>query len=214
LRLRQMTLNVPDSGKNRMLNIGHRKLVGMLSPWLLLSVFGCDTLPKLVSPAAPAPAGGKVVQASLEVQQAPTITGSQLQLRPGETAADRAVELTQKLLAAEEEKKALTLRAQQLESALQNTEKSLQDKERALAQTGEEIQAASIAVARTQADLQHWRQEIVGLRERLRSAEKENLVTLQSVAACLEQLLETDRPAVDSKGGNAAETGKPAPGKN
>ncbi len=88
--------------------------------------------------------------------------------------------------AADQEQKALVLRAQQLESVIA-------EKDRAIAQAGQELKAASAELTRSQEELRRWKQETAALREKLRSAEKENVTTLQSVIALMEQMNAHDK---------------------
>src|SRR5947209_8115994 len=66
-------------------------------------------------PVVAAPSG--VAQASYTEKgpglNKPTVSGSQLNLKPDETVVERALELSQKLTQVEEEKKTLTTRVQQ-----------------------------------------------------------------------------------------------------
>src|SRR5207249_11653502 len=108
----------------------------------------------------------------------PTVSGAQLNLKPDETAVDRALELSQKVTQAEEAKKTLAARVHQLEA-------DLQEKEKALHQAESEVKAATIEMTQARTDMQRWRQQIVALRARLDSAAKHNLQTLQSIVGPL-----------------------------
>ena len=54
---------------------------------------------------------------------------------------------------------------------------------------------AGTELIQVRSDLQRWKQQIVELRERLGSAEKDNLETLQSIVNALERLMERKRPS-------------------
>lgn len=117
----------------------------------------------------------------------PTVAGGALNLAPGESLAERSLELSRKLTAAEEEKQALVAHAQQLAVLLEV-------KDRTLLQAEKEVRAAAEDVALTRADLQRWKEEMRLLRERLRGAEQENVATLRSLIATLERVLEPGKP--------------------
>jgi len=167
----------------------------LLAP-LVLMACGCTTLstgwwgsspPAPPAPPAPPPSAAAVPEAALG-RNKPTVTGSQLNLKPDESAAQRALELTKRLEAVEEERKSLSMRVQQLEN-------SLEEKDKALAQASREMQAAGEELAHARDELQRWKQLTVALRDKLGGAEKENLATLQSIVSCLEQVMEHDKPA-------------------
>jgi uncharacterized protein (DUF342 family) len=142
--------------------------------------------PMPAAPVNPAATGGQPPVESAQLHGRPGASGTRLNLAPGETAVDRALEVSQKLSSLEEEKRTLTARVQELQNVLQ-------DRERALGDAKSEVQAAKEDVARTRADLERWKQEVAGLRDRLRNAEKENVTTLQSVVQMLEQMMEHDK---------------------
>ncbi len=134
----------------------------------------------------PAPAPVAAAPDAVAARTKPTVTGSQLNLKPDETAAERALDLTHKLTAVEDEKKTLGMRVQQLEA-------SLEEKDKALAQISKEVQAASEEIARSREELQRWKQQAAALRDKLGGAEKDNLATLQSIVSYLERMSEQDK---------------------
>ena len=77
----------------------------------------------------------------------PTVAGGALNLAPGESLAERSLDLSRRLAAAEEEKLALAAHAQQLAVLLEV-------KDRTLLQAEKEVRAAAEDVALTRADLQ------------------------------------------------------------
>jgi outer membrane murein-binding lipoprotein Lpp len=180
------------------------RLYGCMAAFGLLASCGCAGFrPQFgffgqapAAPPAPAASGDAVAQASYTERgpglSRPTVSGSQLNLKPDETVVERALELVQKLTQAEEEKKTLGARVQQLES-------QVEEREKALRQAETEVKAATMELTQARSDLQRWKQQVVGLREKLGSAEKDNLETLQSIVNALEQLLErkkqTEEPA-------------------
>jgi hypothetical protein len=117
----------------------------------------------------------------------PTATGALLNLPPGESVAERAVELNGRLAAMEAERRALEARAQQLEAGLVAREQSLQ-------MSGKEMLDAAEEIARTRRELQNWSQELAELRARLRKRDKEDLEAMKSLIPLLERLLESAPP--------------------
>jgi hypothetical protein len=117
----------------------------------------------------------------------PTVTGAQLNLAQGETATDRALMLTQKLAAVEEERKNLAARVEQLKTAVE-------EKDKALLQASRDVLTACEEVSHTRTDLQGWKQEMVVLRDKLHGTEKENMTNLQSIISLLEKFMNKDKP--------------------
>ena len=113
---------------------------------------------------------------------------------PPESEGVQVAEVTHRLTVAEQERDALALRVEHLQALLT-------EKDRAMAAAGQELQAATAEVAQARTDLQKWKTEIDSLRERLRSSEKENAATLQSVIGLLEQMTQ--------QGGNTEPKPKP-----
>jgi hypothetical protein len=145
---------------------------GISTDW---NLFGTAKTP---APIQPQTGNGTKMEngATLSV---PPITGGQLGLKPDESAAQRALELAQKLNSAEEEKRSLSVRVHQLEEALDA-------KDKALAKVTREVQTAGDEVKQAREELQQWRPQMAALREKLKSAEKENLATLRSIVSALE----------------------------
>ena len=101
----------------------------------------------------------------------------------------------QRLQPPEEERRVVQQRMQMLEA-------TVLDQERALSQANNDMKAATDEVARARKELQQWKSEMAGLRDRLRNSEKENLATLQSMVALVEQMVDhehADKGMPDSK---------------
>ena len=62
-------------------------------------------------------------------------------------------------------------------------------KDQALDVARTEIQAARTQMARAREELEQWKQEIALLRDKVRGADEENLQTLQTTVALLQQIL-------------------------
>ncbi len=104
--------------------------------------------------------------------------------------------LSQKLAAADDERKILIARLHQLEA-------TLEARDQALAASAQEIAAAQAEIAATRADMERWKRDMIKLRDKARTMEKENLGTLQSIISMLEQVVENEP--------EAGPAGKPAP---
>jgi predicted nucleic acid-binding Zn-ribbon protein len=99
---------------------------------------------------------------------------------------DQASILSQQLAAKDDEHKVLLQRLQQMED-------KLFDKEQALHAASKETHAALDEVERCRKEMQHWQQEIGSLRGRLRTLEKEDRKSLESIIQTLEQLWERQK---------------------
>lgn len=71
-------------------------------------------------------------------------------------------------------------------SKVHDLETSVQEKDHALAQSNSQIESASREMARAREELQHLKQDVSTLRDRLTAAEKDNVSTLQSIVSSLE----------------------------
>jgi septal ring factor EnvC (AmiA/AmiB activator) len=149
---------------------GRRAVLGWIGVALLLSPCGCALFKGKGGETAVAdkPAPNPIVLASAK-ETLP---------QPTESAAERA---QQQLALAEEQRKALALRVQQLQSVLE-------EKDATLAQADRELQAANAEINRTREDLKRWKLETATLREKLRKSEDETLGALQSVVPALERI--------------------------
>jgi chromosome segregation ATPase len=171
-------------------------VVGWLGMGTTMLACGCTTFWAPWGPPRPATPPPGIAAApgpdQNPVRSKAAIAGSELNLKPDESAAERALEVTHKLTAVEEERKVLAARVQQLETALE-------EKDKALAQVSKEVQAASEEMAQARDELQRWKQQVVVLREKLGGAEKDNLATLQSIVSYLEHMAEQDKPPVEKR---------------
>lgn len=109
-----------------------------------------------------------------------------------ETPSQSAAFLSQKLAAADDEHKVLIIRLHQLEA-------NLEARDQALVLASREIGATRTEVAATRTEMERWKREMVMLRERLRSVEKENMGTLESIIKMLEQTLAGEKEAGAAK---------------
>jgi hypothetical protein len=104
-------------------------------------------------------------------------------LPPGPPNEQLSVML-QKLATLEDDRKAYSAK-------LQQTESQLRDKDQMVYQASYEIQESTKQLRKTREEMQRWKQEMDDLRTKVRSLEKENRTTLESVLKALEPY--TDR---------------------
>ncbi len=114
----------------------------------------------------------------------PTATGQLLNVPPGESIAERALELSSRLAAAEAERKALEAKVAQLTAALQSREQELQS-------AAKEVQEATDEVVQTRKQLQGWRAELEEARFRIQKQKREDIEKLKSVIALAEKVIES-----------------------
>ncbi len=140
-------------------------------------------------PPGPPGAAGLVPPGGLAVdphqRTVPTATGGLLNLQPGESLAERALELTARLQASDADRQALDVRARELAAALDI-------RDRTLAQHGRDIHEAADEVAKAREQVSAWRKELEDARVRLKSREQDDVDTLKAVITVLERLTEAD----------------------
>jgi hypothetical protein len=113
----------------------------------------------------------------------PTASGALLNLPPGESPAERALELNARLVSVETERQALEVRARELTGALEA-------RDRVLSQHSRDIHEAAEEVSKAREQVSTWRKELDEARVRLRSREMEDVQTLKAIVAVLERLTE------------------------
>ena len=150
-----------------------------------------------IAPAHHAGEGGPMLPPLEDphVRPTPTAMGSVMQLPPGESPVERALELTKRVDMLTAEKKSLHLRICALEEAMQAASKQMTTVTR-------QVEDAGTEVTRARKDLQTWAEDMREQQGRLRQQEKENQELLKMVIATLEKML----------GPEAAPQPKPAPG--
>ncbi len=136
----------------------------------------------------PAPPGAAVVPAAVPLvdphqRPVPTAAGELLNLPPGASLAERALQLSSRLAAADADRQALELRARELSAALEA-------RDQALARHGREIHEAAEEVARAREQVAGWRKELEAARARMRDREQDDVQTLKAVIGLLERLTE------------------------
>jgi hypothetical protein len=113
---------------------------------------------------------------------APTATGALLNVPPGESIAERALDLGVRLAAAEADRQALEARITQLTTTLQAREQELQT-------ASKEVQEATDEVLATRQQLQTWRQELEDARIRSQKQKREDLEKMKALIVLMEKVL-------------------------
>jgi hypothetical protein len=113
----------------------------------------------------------------------PTASGSLLNLQPGESPAERALELNARLMAADADRQVLDRRARELTVALE-------ERDRALVQHTRDIHEAADEVAKAREQVTNWRKELEEARAKLRTRELDDVQTLKAIITLLERLTE------------------------
>jgi hypothetical protein len=107
-------------------------------------------------------------------------------VNPGGAINEELSHLSQQMRDAEENKRVLATRVRQLEN-------QIHDKDQALKLAAAEIQDATEQIASTRKELKRWKEEMEGLRGKLRSVERDNKTTLEAIIRTLEQFLDRDK---------------------
>jgi hypothetical protein len=103
----------------------------------------------------------------------------------------QAADLLQKLAELQDENKSLLAR-------LQGVQGLLEERERAVLLSRGEVQAAAQEVAHARQEVTRCRQEIASLREHIRTADKENQASMQSLVNVLESMLDRGSPPAEA----------------
>lgn len=165
---------------------------------------GCETNSGFRrSNSAVVPANNPPTISAAAVSSGPALSGSRLRLRPGETATERALDLTDKLAAEADSNAALTARIRQMESALA-------DKDAALRAAIDEVRTTRVEMASNRANWEQARSEAQTLRDKLQNAEQANLATLESTVGVLQKALDQ---ASKEKSDNSTPVSGPTKGK-
>ena len=121
----------------------------------------------------------------LDRNSPPSVLGSHLGLKPGETATERSLRLMSALGDLERHAEDVTQQNAHLSLLVHQRDEKLQLAVR-------EVRAARKDLAAAKEDLERLKREVDGLREKFRNAEKDNAAVLQTMAPLLQQLLESD----------------------
>lgn len=161
---------------------------GQLGPTIELppSQFA-PTPPSRMLPARPGVSGQTIVFPATRANP-PTITGSHLNLQPGETATERSLRLLNVIAELEQ---------QNAELADQNArlQEELKAKEALLKKGAEQFSSARKALSLDQEEFLRLRKEINDVREKFRASERENGSLMRSLSPLLKQMLQsTDDP--------------------
>lgn len=116
----------------------------------------------------------------------PTVVGHPLNLAPGESPAERSLDLSRRLATAEEQNLALTTHAQHLRV-------QIEQRDTIIASAEKEVRGAAEEVAQARAELQQRKQDLLKLRDRMLAIETENAATLRSVITWLEKVVDGEK---------------------
>jgi hypothetical protein len=156
-----------------------------LVPWSLIVAFGCS-LPAGHSPGAQPTVADSVSQwwGAAHPEHPPE---QEMPLPQPRTLPmnEQISMMSQRLASAEDDRKVLASRLHLIET-------QLEEKEKALAMATREIQESTAQVVRARNELQQWKKDTKGLRDRVATMEKENRETLETMVKTLEQVLERD----------------------
>ncbi len=145
--------------------------------------FASLTSPSRAAPGAPAPLRGPPPPdpAASPVTHVGAVASE-------EPASVQAAELSQRLAETRDENKVLAARVLELQGWLD-------EKVRALDQARSEVRAVTAEVARTRDEIQRWRREADGLRQRALHAEQENQASLRAMAQLVQMMLDQEAAA-------------------
>jgi hypothetical protein len=115
----------------------------------------------------------------------PSITGSHLGLLPGETATERSLRLMSAIEDLEQQVQNLAYENATLNAAVKERDDKLQ-------LAIKEVRATRKDLVVSREDLERLKREVDALRDKVRTAEKDNAAVLQTMAPLLQQLLEDD----------------------
>jgi len=103
---------------------------------------------------------------------------------PG-TAADQTSFMLQRMQNIEDDRKAMMMR-------LTTLEMQLREKDQAVTQAGYEVQSSTLQMRKSREELQQWKAELTEMRNRIRTIEQENRLTVEVLIKALEQFVEKE----------------------
>ena len=115
----------------------------------------------------------------------PRFSGKHLGIRPGETAAERSLELSARLSMVEDQRNALAEQIKRLEEELK-----LRDQK--LAEAVQEIMTTRQDLSDANEQMSQWRMKVEQLNEEVEKARKSNIETLQTIITLIRDLLGDD----------------------
>jgi len=119
------------------------------------------------------------------MKRGPSVTGQQLGLKPGETASEKALEFKKEL--SESAKREADLKARVAELEVQ-----IDQKNQRLVEAIEEMNVTRQELISVRGQLERWSGNMNDLKEKIRSAEADNLATMQTIINLLQQFLQVD----------------------
>lgn len=115
----------------------------------------------------------------------PSVQGQRLNLKPGQTATEKALELQEELQASSEREEALEGRVAELEVEIEK-------KNERIVQAIREMNATRNELIAVRGQLEAWATNMNELRSRIQSAEADNLATMQTIISLLQQFLQVE----------------------
>lgn len=115
----------------------------------------------------------------------PAVQGSRLNLRPGQTATEKALELQQELADSNS-------REDELEARVAELEAEIARKDQRILQAIREMNATRNELIAVRGQLEEWSRVMDQLRERIKETEVENLATMQTIISLLQQFLQVE----------------------
>lgn len=174
----------------------------------VMDALGGSSKPHVKSPAAyppgtriiatepepePMPAG-EIVQVQMlsdpttatgYLRKGPSVIGTKLNLKPGETATQKALQLQDELQAAK-------LREDELRGRVADLEKEIDQKNTRLVEAIREMNSTRQELISVRSQLESWAQNMAQLREKIKAAEADNLATMQTIIGLLQQFLQVE----------------------
>ncbi len=137
--------------------------------------------PAMLSFASQQPA----VSSTAFLNKGPYVVGTKLGLKPGETATQRALDQQQEL---DDYKQ----REDEYKKRIVGLEKEIEQKNGRLVEAIREMNATRQELVAVKSQLEGWSQNMNELREKIRSAEADNLATMQTIIQLLQQFLQVE----------------------
>ncbi len=131
------------------------------------------------------PSSGPTVSSTAFLAKGPSVVGAKLGLKPGETATQRALDLQLEL---DEYKQ----REDEYKKRVAVLEREIEQKNAKFVEAIREMNSTRQELVAVKAQLEGWSQNMTDLREKIRSAEADNLATMQTIIQLLQQFLQVE----------------------
>jgi septal ring factor EnvC (AmiA/AmiB activator) len=159
--------------------------------FFLLAMSGCTVSFGQGLRAKPANDPNKLPESPIQPLSAnPPLAGQQLakgQPQPPGPSSDQVSLLLQRLATVEDDRKIQAARLQQVEN-------QLREKDQVVMRATYEIQDSTAQMKKAREDVHRWKTEMDDLRQKLRTMEQENKLTLDAILKTLEQYIDKETP--------------------